>query len=50
MTASLIMRMTYGITLKESNDLYIQVAEEAAESIIQAGLPGQFAVDFIPIS
>ena len=43
------MRITYGIQTEESNDIYLKAAEEAAESMIQAGIPGRFIVDFIPL-
>ena len=43
------MRLTYGIEVKESNDVYIGAAEEAAATMIAAGIPGSFVVDFIPI-
>jgi len=49
MSASVLMRITYGIQIEESDDIYINAAEEAAESMIQAGIPGRFIVDFIPL-
>ena len=43
------MSIAYGIDIKESEDPYISVAEEAVSQISQAGVPGTFWVDFFPI-
>ena len=37
-----IMSIAYGIDIKESEDPYISVAEEAVSQISQAGVPGTF--------
>ena len=37
MTGSLIMRLTYGIDVKDENDPYIHTAENALKSIAAAG-------------
>ena len=49
MLASVIMRITYGIQIEELDDIYIKAAEDAAESMVQAGIPGRFVVGFIPL-
>ena len=36
------MSIAYGIDIKESEDPYISVAEEAVSQISQAGVPGTF--------
>lgn len=43
------MSIVYGITVSEQNDQYISTAEEALNSLAQAGVPGSFLVDLIPI-
>ena len=45
----MIMSVAYGISVKESNDPYILNVEEALKGIAEAGIPGAFLVDFIPI-
>ncbi|KAF9456307.1 cytochrome P450 [Collybia nuda] len=44
-----IMDVAYGINVSEGNDPYISTAEEALYGLSQAGIPGQFLVDFVPI-
>ena len=43
------MKIGYGIAVQESDDPYISIAEEALNGISQAGIPGTFLVDFLPI-
>ena len=43
------MKIGYGITVQESGDPYISVAEVALDGITQAGIPGAFWVDLFPI-
>lgn len=47
--AASIMNIAYGITVQESDDPYISIAEEALKSLSEAGLLGAFWVDFVPI-
>ena len=47
--AATIMKIGYGITVQEFNDPYISIAEEVLHGAAQAGIPGTFWVDFIPI-
>ncbi|KAF9466030.1 cytochrome P450 [Collybia nuda] len=47
--AAMIMDICYGIKVSETNDPYISIAEEALDGITQAGIPGQFLVDLLPI-
>jgi hypothetical protein len=43
------MSVAYGISVKESDDPYILNLEEALNGIVEAGIPGAFLVDLIPI-
>ena len=45
----MIMSVTYDIKIKDSNDPYILKADEALDGMLQAGIPGAFLVDLIPI-
>jgi len=47
--AGLIMRVAYGIDVKESNDPYISIAEEALNGLAEAGVIGAFLVDMFPL-
>jgi hypothetical protein len=44
-----IMKIGYGIAVRETNDPYISVAEEVLNGLAQAGVPGTFLVDLVPI-
>ena len=43
------MKITYGINVRDSDDPYISIAEEALNGIAEAANPGAFWVDFVPI-
>ena len=43
------MEICYGITILEHNDPYISVASEAIEGVSEAGVPGAFLVDLLPV-
>jgi len=43
------MNIAYGITVQESDDPYISIAEEALNGLAEAGIPGTFWVDLVPI-
>ena len=43
------MKIAYGIDVKESNDPYISIAEEALNGLAEAGVFGFFPVDIIPL-
>ena len=43
------MRVTYGIEVMETNDVYIAAAERAMDTMIETGIPGTFLVDSLPI-
>ena len=43
------MDVSYGITVLDSDDPYISIAEEVFEGVVEAGAPGAFLVDLIPI-
>ncbi|KAF8960727.1 cytochrome P450 [Flammula alnicola] len=47
--AATIMSIAYGIRVKDSDDPYISNAEEALYGLAEAGIPGTFLVDFIPL-
>jgi hypothetical protein len=47
--AATIMKIGYGITVQESDDPYISIAEEALSGVAKAGIPGAFWVDLFPI-
>ncbi|KAF8874937.1 cytochrome P450 [Infundibulicybe gibba] len=47
--ASTIMNVTYGIKVEEKNDPYVEAVEASLEGITEAGIPGAFLVDFMPI-
>ena len=47
--AATIMKIGYGISVKESDDPYITMAEIALHGITQAGTPGAFWVDLFPV-
>ena len=43
------MEIGYGITVQESDDPYISIAEVAMNGVAEAAIPGAFLVDFFPI-
>jgi hypothetical protein len=43
------MKIGYGIAVKESDDPYISIAEEAMDGFTKAAVPGAFLVDSFPI-
>ena len=43
------MKIGYGIAVQESDDPYISVAEVVFDGLAEAGIPGAFLVDLIPI-
>jgi hypothetical protein len=47
--AATIMKIGYGIAVQETDDPYISIAEEAVAGATEAGIPGVFWVDFLPI-
>ena len=47
--AATIMSISYGIDVKESNDPYISIAEEALSGVAEAGVFGAFLVDIFPL-
>jgi hypothetical protein len=47
--AATIMKIGYGITVQESDDPYIAVAEKVLSGVAEAGIPGAFLVDLFPI-
>lgn len=49
MFAATIMKVVYGITVKDSAEPYVSAAEKALEVLNAAGTPGAFLVDVLPI-
>ena len=47
--AATIMKIGYGITVQESDDPYISIAEVAMNGFAEAATPGAFFVDWFPI-
>jgi hypothetical protein len=47
--AATIMKIGYGISVQESDDPYISIAEEALKGVADAGIPGTSLVDLLPI-
>lgn len=47
--ASLVMKVTYGIQISETNDPYVSIARTALEGAAVATSPGAFLVNFIPL-
>ena len=47
--AATIMKIGYGITVQESDDPYISIAEEVLKGLAKAGIPGAFLVDLFPV-
>ena len=43
-----IMRITYGINVKEEGDEYIAMLETAMEDFVDAMSPGKYLVEFLP--
>ena len=43
------MKIGYGITVQESEDPYISIAEEVLNGVAEAGIPGSFLVDLFPM-
>ena len=47
--AATVMKIGYGITVQESNDPYISIAEVVMNGAAEAGIPGAFLVDSFPV-
>ena len=43
------MSVSYGLPVLESNDPHIALAEETVRSAAEAGIPGTFLVDLLPV-
>lgn len=42
------MSITYGIETRDTNDPFVEIAEEALYGLSQTGNPGAFLIDFLP--
>ncbi|KAF8574658.1 cytochrome P450 [Ramaria rubella] len=49
LSGATIMEITYGITTQPQGDRHIETAEKAMAALVQAGVPGAFLVDIIPV-
>lgn len=49
MAASLVLNITYGIDIQSSDDPYLVYAEETMAALTEAGHPGSFLVNSLPI-
>ena len=47
--AAIMMKITYGIDIKESGDPYFSIAEEVLTRLAEAGVIGAFWVDIFPL-
>ncbi|KAF7350121.1 Cytochrome P450 [Mycena venus] len=47
--SEIIMSVAYGIDVLPSNDPYVSLAYEAVETLSNAGVPGKYLVDSLPI-
>jgi hypothetical protein len=43
------MDVAYGIKVSDTNDPYISTIEESMQGFVEAGTPGRFLVDQLPI-
>ena len=46
--AGTIMKVTYGHTVRSTDELYVRLAEEAGMDTVTGGSPGSVLVDFFP--
>ena len=46
--AGTIMKITYGHTVRSTDELYVRLAEEAGMDTVTSGSPGSVLVDFFP--
>jgi hypothetical protein len=42
------MKITYGHTVRSTDELYVRLAEEAGTDTVTSGSPGSVLVDFFP--
>ena len=42
------MKITYGHTVRSTDELYVRLAEEAGSDTVTSGSPGSVLVDFFP--
>ena len=42
------MKVTYGHTVRSTDELYVRLAEEAGMDTVTGGSPGSVLVDFFP--
>lgn len=49
MAASMILNLTYGINVQSFDDPFVENVEKTMEALTEAGVPGAFLVDALPI-
>nr|GAT43896.1 cytochrome P450 [Mycena chlorophos] len=47
--AEMTMKIAYGIDLREDDDPYVELAENAVRTLSDAGVPGKYLVDAFPL-
>jgi hypothetical protein len=45
----MVMKLTYGHTVKSADDYYLRLTEQALDATIQSGTPASMLADFFPI-
>jgi hypothetical protein len=45
----MVMKLTYGHTVKSADDYYLRLTEQVLDATIQAGSPASMLADFFPI-
>ncbi|KAF9261893.1 cytochrome P450 [Marasmius fiardii PR-910] len=48
-SGGIILEVVYGYHIQDDNDPYVQLADNAMEAAREAGIPGSFLVDYIPL-
>ncbi|PIL29427.1 cytochrome P450 [Ganoderma sinense ZZ0214-1] len=46
--ASTILKVVYDINVKDENDVYVEISEEAVVGVTEGLVPGKFLVEFLP--
>ena len=47
--ASIALSLAYSIPIQKRNDPYVQLAEDAMQTVTYAAVPGTFLVDMLPV-
>jgi len=49
MAGETIISITYGLDIEPVNDYYLETAEKGVRTLLEAGIPGTFLVDSLPL-